>query len=88
MGFVGLGWGGSLGVGGKHTGIVYSCSFPLLKAPLLNQRTSSGMDCAGTRAQNYVGVCFDAQASKMIQHELCPDKNGSDREFYLFSWEC
>lgn len=88
MGFVGLGWGGSPGVGGKHTGIVNSCSFPLLKDPLLKQRTSSGMDCAGTRAQNYVGICFDVQASKMIQHELCPNKNGSDRGFYLFSWEC
>ena len=85
--------GGEVGVGkgwkvGMHCrGIVYSCAFLILKAPPLDQRTS-GLECAGTRAQNYVGICCEAQARKVIQHELCQIKPDQTREFYLSSWEC
>ena len=71
---VGKGWK----VGMQCRGIVYNCAFLILKAPPLDQRTS-GLECAGTRAQNYVGVCCEAQARKVIQHELCQNKTRSDK---------
>lgn len=81
--FVGLGWGGRLGVKGGYRGIVYSCLFPHLKSfwpeNLLGNGVWTSYLAVGIRAQNYVGVCFDAQASKMTQHELCQNKDGSDK---------